>query len=169
MGITRRMLNTTGFVACAGLMGAALYFQHGMGLNPCPLCVFQRLAVIAVGLVALLAAVHNPGRLGARIYGVVALLVAACGAAVAGRHAWLQNLPPDQVPECGPGLEYMLETFPFTEALSMVFKGSGECAEVVWSFLGLSMPAWVLIWVVSLGIGGLLGNWFLPRERPGRG
>ncbi|MDH3908908.1 MAG: disulfide bond formation protein B, partial [Gammaproteobacteria bacterium] len=73
-------------------------------------------------------------------------------------HAWLQQLPPDKVPSCGPGLDYMLETLPFTDVLSTVFTGSGECAEIVWQFLGLSMPAWVLVWMAGIGIGGIWNN-----------
>lgn len=163
--LSRRWLNALGVAACAGMMAFALYAEHGLGLEPCPLCVFQRLAVIGIGAAFLLAAVHDPGRVGARIYGLLIAAVAGVGAAVAGRHVWLQNLPPDQVPECGPGLEYMMDVFPLLEALSMVFSGSGECAEVSWRLLGLSMPTWVLIGCVGLGLAGLAGNWRLPRSR----
>ncbi|MGB5209677.1 MAG: disulfide bond formation protein B [Gammaproteobacteria bacterium] len=159
--MTRRQLNLAGAAACAGMMGCALFFQHGLGLEPCPLCVLQRVATISLGLVFLLAAVLNPARLGSRILGILMLIVAGLGASVSARQVWLQNLPPDQVPACGPGLDYMLEVFPLGDALAMVFEGSGECAEVVWRFLGLSMPAWVLICLLSLGLVGLIGNWRL--------
>ncbi len=155
----RRAINVLGVVLCAGLMGAALYFQHGMGLDPCPLCVFQRLGVIAIGVVALLAALHHPSGWGRRVYAGLAALTGAAGAGVAGWHVHLQNLPEDEVPECGPGLDYMLDVFPFMDMLKAVFQGSGECAEISWSFLGLSMPMWVLLWCVGLGIGGFLNNW----------
>lgn len=151
--------NLAGFVICCGLMGFALYVQHGLGLEPCPLCVFQRVAVVALGVLFLVAAAHDPGALTRKLYGVLIGLVAVSGAAVAGRHVWLQNLPPDKVPACGPGLDFMLETFAFIEVLEMVLSGSGECAEVAWTFLGLSMPAWVLICLLTLGSFGVLVNW----------
>lgn len=143
-------------VFCLALIATALYFQHVMGLEPCPLCIFQRLFVIAIGVVMLMAAIHNPGELGRRLYGALTLVVAAFGAGVAGRHVWLQNLPPDQVPACGPGLEYLLDTFPLMDALKLVFEGSGECAEIQWIFLGLSIPGWTLIMFTALAVFGLL-------------
>jgi disulfide bond formation protein DsbB len=155
---SRRTVNVAGFAVCCGLMGFALFAQHVLLLDPCPLCVFQRVAVISIGLIFLVAALHNPSGAGRSVYSLLLALAAIAGAAVAGRHAWLQQLPPDQVPSCGPGLDYMLETLPFTEVLSTVFKGSGECAEIVWQFLGLSMPAWVLIWVTVLGVTGVWNN-----------
>lgn len=128
------------------MVSAIVYFQHIRGLPPCPLCVIQRAFVILIGLVGLAAFIHNPATaVGRRIYLVLATLPAAAGVAVAGRHVWLQSLPPDKVPGCGPGLEYMLNTFPFFQAMELVFTGSGECADVQWSFLGLSIPAWTLI------------------------
>jgi disulfide bond formation protein DsbB len=154
----RRVLNLAGFIGCAGLMAYALFAQHGMQLEPCPLCILQRLAVIALGLIFLLAAVQNPGRVGAAVYAVLLALVTVAGAGVAGRHVWLQNLPPDKVPACGPGLDFMLEAFPLAEALQMVLSGSGECAEVSWSLLGLSMPAWVLIAISAAGLYGIVIN-----------
>ena len=154
----RRLLNLAGFVVCAGLMGYALYAEHVLGLEPCPLCVFQRIAIIALGVVFLLAAIHNPAGGGRFVYVVLAALAGAGGIAVAGRHVWLQNLPEDKVPACGPDLGYMLDAFPFADVLQMVFTGSGECAEISWSFLGLSMPAWVLIWAIALGALGIANN-----------
>ena len=158
----RRSLNWVGFAACTALMAYALYAEHGLGLAPCPLCVFQRVAVIALGVVFLAAALHHPrGIMGARIYAGLLALAAAGGVAVAGQHVRLQNLPADEVPACGPGLDFMLDVFPMHEAIRMVFSGSGECAEVDWAFLGLSMPAWVLIACAALGLMGLLANWQL--------
>jgi disulfide bond formation protein DsbB len=157
--VTRRQLCLAAALACAAMMGFALVAQHGLKLEPCPLCVMQRIAVISLGIMFLLAAIHDAGPVGARFWGIVTASVAAAGAVVSGRHVWLQSLPPDQVPECGPGLDYIMEVFPLTEALSMVFAGSGECAEVVWRFLGFSMPTWVLICLVSLGVFGLVINW----------
>ncbi len=160
----RRILNLLGFIACAGLMAYALISQYFLELAPCPLCVFQRIGVIAMGVVFLLAALHNAGRVGSLVYSVLLLLAAGGGGGVAARHIWLQNLPPDKVPACGPGLDFMLDQFPLGEALKMVFSGSGECADVIWSFLGLSMPTWVLISVVTLTIYGLYANLIAPRK-----
>jgi len=154
----RRVLNFAGFLCCTGLMGFALYAQYVLLLDPCPLCVFQRVAVIGIGIVFLLAAVHNPAAWGARVYAALLAIFAISGASVAGWHWRLQHLPPSEVPACGPGLDYMLENFPLGDALQMVFKGSGECADVVWSFLGLSMPAWVLLTVTGLGVAGIWNN-----------
>jgi disulfide bond formation protein DsbB len=151
----RRVLNFAGFAICAVLMGFALYAQHILLLDPCPLCVLQRVATISLGIVFLIAALHNPTSWARITYSVLVFLTAGGGAAVAGWHWRLQNLPPTEVPACGPGLDYMFDNFPVTEALSMVFKGSGECAEVVWNFLGLSMPAWVFVWMVGLGTAGI--------------
>jgi len=143
-----------GFVAlsCASLLGFALYNQYVDYLDPCPLCIFQRIAFLWMGLFALLALLQDPARIGRRIYAWLIMAGAIFGAAVAGRHIWLQNLPPDQVPECGPGLNYMLETFPLADVLSSVLRGSGSCAEVKWTFIGMSMPMWTLVWYVGLGL-----------------
>jgi len=151
--ISARAGNLLAVAACVGLMGYALYAQEVLALEPCPLCVLQRVAVIGMGLLFLAAGLQNPGRIGGRVYALLLAAVALLGAAVAGRHVWLQNLPSDKVPACGPGLDYMLGAFPLTEVLDMVLSGSGECAEIKWSFLGLSMPVWVLI--VLLLMGGL--------------
>jgi disulfide bond formation protein DsbB len=159
MSAQPRWLNLLGFLCCAGLMGYALYAQHVLGLEPCPLCVFQRLAVIVLGIAFALAAAHGPGRLGRGVYGALILVAALGGAGVAGRHLWLQSLPPERVPACGPGLDYMLDTFPLRETLLTVLSGSGECAKVDWSLLGLAMPAWVMIAVVVLGAFGVWNNW----------
>ena len=156
--VSKRLSNVLGFLICAALLGYAYYTQFSLELEPCPLCIFQRVALIAVAVVFLVAALHNPGVIGARVYGVLVFVAAAVGGVVSGRHVYLQNLPPDQVPECGPGLDYMLDVFPLGEALSIVFTGSGECAEVSWQFLGLTMPTWGRIWFVLLGVAGLVRN-----------
>jgi disulfide bond formation protein DsbB len=143
--MSQRMLFFLGFLGCVVLIGIALYFQHGLGLEPCPLCILQRVAVMGIGLVLLVAAVHNPAGWGRRVYAGLAALVALAGLATAGRNVWLQHLPADKVPDCGPGLDYMLEAFPLSRTLEMVFKGSGECAEIKWSFLGFSIPEWMLL------------------------
>ena len=151
----RRVLNFAGFLCCVGLMGFALFAQHVLLLDPCPLCVLQRVAVISIGIVFLISALHNPQGRGRNVYAALLAVIAIAGAGVAGWHVRLQNLPPSEVPACGPGLDYMLDNFPLGDALQMVFKGSGECADVVWSFLGLSMPSWVFIAVTGLGVAGV--------------
>jgi len=146
----RRTAYLLGFFVCAGLMGYALYLQYVMDLEPCPLCIFQRVAVIAMGLVFLIAAFHNPGRSGAGAYALLQLVIGGTGAAIAARQVWLQSLPKDQVPACGMGLDYMLETLPFTDVLQKVFEGSGECAEKGWEFLHLSIAGWTLVFFVAM-------------------
>ncbi|WP_018718155.1 disulfide bond formation protein B [Arhodomonas aquaeolei] len=158
----RRGLNLVGFAFCAGLLAFAVYLEYVQGLEPCPLCIFQRIAFVALGLVLLVAGLHAPRRWGGRVYAVLALLAAALGVGLALRQLWLQSLPPDQVPACGPGLGYMLETFPLTQALQMVLTGSGECAQVD-RFLGVSIPVWTLAAFVLVGVGGVLVNW--PARR----
>lgn len=140
-----------GFAACAGLLTYAFYVQLQDGLEPCPLCIFQRVAFVALGLVFLAGGAHAPKRRGGRsVYGVLGLLAAGAGIAISGRHVWLQNLPPDQIPTCGPGLDYMLDAMPISGVVRKVLTGSGECASVDWTFLGLSMPAWTLACFVVL-------------------
>ena len=146
----RRIAYLMAFAVCAGLIGYALYLQYVDGLDPCPLCVFQRVAVIAMGLVFLVAAWQNPGRTGAAGYAFVQLIIGGAGIALAARQVWLQSLPKDQVPACGMGLSYMLETLPFTDVLKKVLQGSGECAEKGWEFLHLSIAGWTLVFFVAM-------------------
>ena len=137
-------------LGCVFLMAVALYMEHVMALVPCPLCVFQRVAVIAVGVVALIAAVHNPAAIGIRIYGGLVIAGAVIGSGLSLRHLYLQGLPEDQVPSCGPGLDYLMDVFPMTEVIEMVLSGDGSCAEVVWTFLGISIPGWTLVGFIGL-------------------
>ena len=155
---SRRVANGLGAVAVVGLMSYALYAQHVLNLEACPLCIFQRIAMIAVGAVFAVAALHAPRGARARVYAVLGVLAALTGAGISAWHVRLQNLPPEEVPSCGPGLDYMWDTFPLADTLKMVFTGSGECAEVNWAFLGLSMPGWVLVWFVALGALCIVAN-----------
>jgi protein dithiol:quinone oxidoreductase len=140
-----------GFLLCAGLIGFALFSQFQWGLLPCPLCIFQRIAFAGLAAVFLIGGLHAPkGAVGRRVYGLLALIPAGTGIGIAGRHVWLTTLPPDQVPECGPPLKFMMDTNPLTDVIKKVLTGSGECAKVDWHFLGLSMPAWSLLWFVLL-------------------
>jgi disulfide bond formation protein DsbB len=157
--ISRRAGNALGFLACAGLMAYALYAQYGLGLAPCPLCIFQRVATIATGILFLIAALHDPRPTGARVYGALIALAALCGVLVSARHIWIQAQPPGTVAACGADLDYLLEIMPVTEVVSKVLTGSGECGKIDWSFLGLSMPWWVAISLGVLGAWGLLVNY----------
>ena len=155
---SRRAGNFLGFFACVALMGYALYAQYVLNLLPCPLCIFQRVAVIALGVVFLIAAIHNPGALGARIYAALLFLSAAAGVAVSSRHVWIQAQPAGSVASCGASLDYMMDIMPLSRVISKVLAGSGECAEINWRFLGLSMPWWVLFALVALGAWAIWNN-----------
>ena len=146
----RRIGYMLGFLICLGLLGWAYYLQYGMDLEPCPLCIIQRVCFAGMGLVFLVAIFHNPGRVGAAVYAVLQLLIGGFGAAVAMRQVWLQSLPKDQVPSCGMGLDYMLETLPLTETIRKVFESSGECAEKAWVFLHLSIAGWALVLFIAM-------------------
>jgi len=161
--ITRRRGNLLGLLACAGLIGYALFVQYGLGLEPCPLCILQRVSVISAGVFFLVAFLHDPAERGARIYGLLIDLAALAGIAVAARHVWIIAQPPGTVAECGASLDYMLDVLPLHEVLGKVLSGSGECAKIDWQFLGLSMPAWVLIALVGVGTWGMAVNWFARR------
>jgi len=146
----RRAAYLLGFIVCAALMAWALWLQYGEGLEPCPLCMFQRVCVSAVGIVFLIAAIQNPRRAGAAFYAVLTVIIAGAGAAFAARQIWLQALPKDQVPACGMGLSYMMDTLPFTDVVRKVLEGSGECAEKGWEFLHLSIAGWTLVFFIAM-------------------
>lgn len=128
---------------CAAFIGYALYLQHFEFQDPCPLCLVQRGFYIVLLVVGVSVALHGKA---IRAHGWVAAFAAAGGAITAGRQVWLQHLPKDQVPQCGPDLYYMIDNFPLTKMLGLLFKGSGQCAEVSWRFLGLSIAEWSLVW-----------------------
>lgn len=155
-----------GLAGCAGVLLYALYTQFFGGLTPCPLCTLQRGAFIALAVAFLIGAVHAPNaRMGRAGYVVLCLLCAGLGAAVAIRHVWLQQLPPDQVPACGPDLAYMLQSWPMLDVLRQILTGSGECAIIDWTFLGLSMPAWSLVTFATLALWSVLALWAPTRKR----
>jgi protein dithiol:quinone oxidoreductase len=148
----RRIAYLLAFLVCAALMGWALWLQYGLGLEPCPLCAVQRIAVTLIGITFLVAFIHNPRNVGAAIYAGLVLLFAGAGGAFAARHVWLQSLPADQVPACGMGISYMLETLPFMDVLKKVFAGSGECAAAGWEFMGLAIPGWTFVFFIAMTI-----------------
>jgi disulfide bond formation protein DsbB len=162
--VTRRSLNLLGLLCCAGLLGYALYVQGVLRVEPCPLCIFQRVGIAAVGVLFLMAWLHAPNGWGARAYGVLIAIAAALTMVIAGRHVWIQHLPEDQLPSCGPGLKYLLEEFPVGSVIRKVLTGSGECHAVNWTFLTLSMPTWVLLAAAALGALGIYAG-FSQRRR----
>ena len=152
---SRRAGYFLGFAVCAALMSYALYLQYALDLEPCPLCMFQRVALVAMGAVFLIATLHGPARTGAWMYGVLQLVLGGAGIGLALRHLWIQSLPADQVPACGMGIGYMFDTLPFFDVIERTLKGSGECAHVD-LVLGLSIPAWTLALFVVLIVWSLL-------------
>lgn len=162
----RRYRVVSGFLFLASVIGMAfaLYLEHVQGLEPCPLCVFQRVGLIALGVISLIAFIHNPASNAMkRVYALLGSVGILWSAGVAGRHLWLQHLPADQVPACGPGLNYLVEVLPLKAVFEQVLTGSGECAAIDWTFLGQSLPFWSLIFFVVLA---LVSVWQLLRKYP---
>lgn len=150
MKITPRITNGLLALFCLGLICVALYMQHVMGLVPCYLCVTQRAFIIAIGLVALVAAIHSPNLTGRRVYAALTGLLALAGGFFSSKQLWLQSLPEDKVPACGPPVDYLFDAFKFSEALAMLFRGDGNCAEVQWTLFGLSIPGWTLLCFIAM-------------------
>jgi disulfide bond formation protein DsbB len=150
--LTSRAAFDLGALACALLLAYGYFLQYVQGLEPCPLCLVQRVFFYLVMGVLLVGALHGPAQLGTRIYAGLACLFAVGGAAAASRQVWLQHLPADKVPQCGPDLAFMLENFPLSRTLQSLIKGTGECAVVDWTFLGLSIAEWSLGWFVALAL-----------------
>jgi disulfide bond formation protein DsbB len=155
-----RLVNLGIFLATVLAMLFALWLQYFQHLEPCPLCIFQRVAMIATGVVALVAFLHGATGWMRRVYAGLTFLATVAGMVVAGRHVWLQHLPADEVPACGPGLNYWLETFPLHEVMAKVFKGSGECAVIDWTLFGFALPTLTLAAFLGLGAVAL---WQLIR------
>lgn len=157
MQLNFRLLSLAGFLGCiAGLAYAILYLQMFRGYEPCPMCIFQRVAMLSAGIFFLLGALHSPKFGGRWVYSILALLAAAAGAGIAGRHVWLQSLPPDKVPACGPTLDYLADIFPWREVIMIVLKGDGNCAKIDAAWLGISLPGWTLIAFVGIALYALL-------------
>ena len=156
----------SGFLVIASIVGMAfaLYLEHVQGLSPCPLCVFQRVGLMGLGFISLVALIHNPSStVGKRVYALLGSLSILWSAGVAARHVWLQSLPPDQVPSCGPGLNYLIDALPLKSVLAQVLTGSGECAVIDWTFLGQSLSVWSLLFFAVLAVVSL---WQLVRRYP---
>lgn len=162
--MTARRLNLLGFLGCVALLAYAYYAQFVLHLEPCPLCIFQRIGIFAIGVLFLVTALHDPRYAGRRVYAVLIGLAAAATVVVAGRHLYIQSLPADQVPACGASLDFMMKVFSLSEVLMKVLTGSGECAKITWQFLGLAMPGWVALCAVVLGAFGVAVN--MRRHKP---
>jgi protein dithiol:quinone oxidoreductase len=149
-----------GFLGCMSLLAMGAYFQFAEKLEPCPLCISQRLAILATGIVFLIAAVHNPQQTGTTRYAIAGAITALLGASISTRHVWLQHLPPEEVPECmGADLSYMLQNFPLFDTLKLMLNGTGDCAKVDWTLFGFSMPAWTLVAFLMLATLSVLQIW----------
>lgn len=161
MNLGFRTINLAGAAICLGAIAFAYFWlELGLGLEPCPLCVLDRVVFAAAAVVFAAAALHSPGRLGRRLYAGTTLIVLLAGVAIGVRHVWLQQLPADQVPACGPDIAYMFDVFPALDALQMIFQGSGSCAEIDVMFLGLSLAGWTLVLFLLLAA---LAAWQLVR------
>lgn len=165
LNLPPRLYFLIGFLFCVGLILTALVFQYYGGLDPCPLCISQRIMVITTGLLMLVAAIHGPQtRWAIRIYASLSMLSALGGGALSLRHIYIQHLSAEKLPACGPGLDYMFEHYPFLETLRFMLSGTGDCAKVDWTLLGLSMPYWVLFCFLGLAALALWQGWN-PRGR----
>lgn len=143
-------------IGCASLLIYALHVEYVDFLMPCNLCILQRVVFIAIGMLFLLASLKPVKYIGRKLFGVLLLISCGIGIAIAGRHVWLQSLPPELVPDCGPSLQMMMENTSVWSAVSSVLSASGSCAEIQWQFWGLSMPTWTLICFIGLFIYTLL-------------
>lgn len=159
-----RTLGLALFAVCAALLAVGLYLQHIKGIEPCPMCIMQRYAMLTCGLLGLIAGLHNPGRKGLLAYSALLAVSALAGAGVAARQSWMQWYPP-AVSECGPGLEYMLESFPLSSALPMIFRGAGDCSAIDWTLLGLTIANWSFLVFATILIS--LATYLLQRRKAG--
>ncbi len=154
----RRTLNLAGFLACALMLAYALFAQYQQGVDPCPLCIFQRIGIAALGTVFLVAALHHPRGWGTRVYAVLLAVCAAATIGVAADHIHVQHAPEGSIPSCGAPLSVLMRFTPPLTLIRKVLSGSGECHVVNWTFLGLSMPTWVLLSALALGAFGIWAN-----------
>ena len=162
-----RSWNLLGFIGCiSGLLIALFYFQKHLGLEPCPMCIFQRVAMLAAGLFFLAAAIHAPKGNTRWVYAGLADLSASVGALIAARHVWLQSLPEDQRPSCGPTLDYLMDMLPLREVVETVLRGDGNCAVIDWTLFGLSIPGWTLIAFIGFMFWALAAPLLFRKDHP---
>ena len=146
-----RTLNLSGLLVCiASLLFAVFYLERVLYLDPCPLCILDRVVLVALGLVFAIALAHNPGPAFSRFYGLLASALSLTGVGRAARHIWLQALPANEVPACGPDLYFMLETLPVLDTIRTILMGSGSCAEIQWTLAGLTLPQQTLLLFAGL-------------------
>lgn len=157
MRINLKMLSLTGFITCVALLASAYYFQFALDMEPCPLCIMQRVATAMVAIGCFAAFFLAERALPLLIASIWTLLSSFFGIYLSHHHNWLQNLPADQVPSCGPSLEYMLDAFPVMDVITVLLRGNGNCAEVSWSFWGLSMPGWLMVFFIGFAIASAYG------------
>lgn len=162
MRLTPRIVFAAIFALCAAFIGYALYLQEYRGLDPCPMCVLQRYAFVIIGIIALVAALHGPRGVALKVYGALVALFAAAGGGVSIRHSWLQHFPPARE-TCGTDLEFLINTFPLSQALPKIFGGTGSCSKVDWKLLGLSIPEWALVWYIIFAAAALWIAFFRGR------
>ncbi len=153
-----------GSISCFSMLGVGAYLQFIEHLEPCPLCISQRIGLFLLGLVFLIAAIHNPAAKGIKVYSILGALTAVGGGSISARHVWIQHLPANEVPECSPGLEYVFENFPLTDTLKLMLNGTGECAKVDWTLLGLSIPQWTLMAFLGLATLSVLQIWNIKQD-----
>lgn len=153
-----------GFLAAAGALAFAYYLQYAQGLEPCSMCILQRVAMLGVAVFCLLGFLHGPRGWGRRVYAVPGSLCALAGAAIAARHVWIMHLPASDVPACGAGLKQLMNYLPWQQAVMIVLQGDADCANVKGSFLGVSLPAWTLVYFIILLIAGLLGVFMASNQ-----
>ena len=153
INFTARTWFFLGFLSCFFMLAVGAYFQIVEEMEPCPLCISQRIAILITGVTFLIAALHNPATKGIQRYAILGAVFALTGSAISARHVWLQNLPTEEVPECSPGLSYIFENFPLSETFKLMLSGTGECADVLWTLFGISIPGWTF--VAFIGLAGL--------------
>ncbi len=162
----RRKINLACAAVCAAMLAYAVYAEKVLGYEPCPLCMFQRVAIGALGVAFLIAGLHRVRYYGAIVYAGFIFVIAGAATWVAGRHVWIQAQPPGTVPACGAPLDMLMDMFPLLEVVRKVMTGGGECGVIDWSLLGVSMPGWVLIAAVTMGLIGIANNAVYPvRQR----
>jgi disulfide bond formation protein DsbB len=160
MNLTPRAVFLFGLIASISMIAFAIsYFQLYLELEPCPLCILQRIGMFSVTTVFLIATLHNPKRAGVVAYSILGFIIAMAGGGVSVRHLWLQNLPKDAIPECSPGYDYIVNNFPLMDAIPLLLNGSGECSETLWSLFGISIPGWTLVGFLFLGLLSLSQLW----------
>ena len=163
--LSYRQLCSLGFLACMSGMGFALYLQHYRNLEPCNMCIFQRVAMIGAGVFFLAGAVHGPKGGGGRwFWSGLAAVAGLAGAALAARHVWIQSLPADEVPACGGTLDYLFNMMPWQEVVKNVLRGDTDCAKINAAWLGLALPAWTLITFVGLTAYAAAAPWLSRKS-----